>query len=89
MSITRLLIAALLWGASVGLAAGERINLNDADADTLAANIVGIGPARAAAIVEFRAKHGPFKTVDDLLLVKGIGEATLERNRDRLTAAGR
>ncbi|MGR8921254.1 MAG: ComEA family DNA-binding protein [Gammaproteobacteria bacterium] len=89
MSITRLLIVALLWGASLGLAAGERINLNVADAETLAANIVGIGPARAAAIVEFRDRHGPFKTVDDLLLVKGIGEATLERNRDRLTAASR
>ena len=52
-----------------------------------AAGIDGIGPAKAAAIVAYRAEHGPFKTVDDLLLVRGIGQATLDRNRDRLTAA--
>jgi len=67
--------------------AGETVNLNAADADALAAGMVGIGPAKAQAIVEYREQHGPFKTVDDLLLVKGIGEATLAKNRDRVTAA--
>lgn len=87
MSIIKPLFALCLLVASLTAGAGERINLNAADAATLAAGIDGIGPAKAAAIVAYRAEHGPFKTVDDLLLVRGIGQATLDRNRDRLTAA--
>lgn len=87
MSIIKHLFALCLLVASLTAGAGERINLNAADAAALAAGIDGIGPAKAAAIVAYRAEHGPFKTVDDLLLVRGIGQATLDRNRDRLTAA--
>ncbi len=87
MSIIKTLLSAALLAVSLTLAAAERINLNSADAETLATTIVGIGPARAAAIVAYRETHGPFKTVDDLLLVKGIGAATLKNNRERLTAA--
>jgi competence protein ComEA len=77
----------LLLLLATALGAAEPVNLNAADAETLAANMVGIGPAKAAAIVAYREQHGPFKSVDDLLLVKGIGESTLEQNRDRVTAA--
>ncbi len=87
MSIIKPLFALCLLVTSLTAGAGERINLNAADAAALAAGIDGIGPAKAAAIVAYRAEHGPFKTVDDLLLVRGIGQATLDRNRDRLTAA--
>lgn len=87
MSIIKTVLGACLLAASLSLGATERINLNSADAETLASTIVGIGPARAAAIVAYRETHGPFKTVDDLLLVKGIGAATLKNNRERLTAA--
>lgn len=76
-----LLLCALLSHAA------DPINLNSADAATLAAGMVGIGPAKAAAIVAWREQHGPFKTIDDLLLVGGIGESTLEKNRERVTAA--
>jgi len=89
MSIIKPLFALCLLVASLCAGAGERIDLNAADAAALAAGIDGIGPAKAAAIVAYRAEHGPFKTVDDLLLVRGIGQATLDRNRDRLTAASR
>ncbi|MEE2982691.1 MAG: helix-hairpin-helix domain-containing protein [Pseudomonadota bacterium] len=65
----------------------QPIDINTADAKTLSAQVTGIGPAKAAAIVAFREKHGPFKSVDDLLLIQGIGESTLKKNRDRLTAA--
>ena len=64
----------------------DHINLKSADADTLATAIVGIGPVKATAIVVFREKHGPFKSVDDLLVVKGIGAATVDNNREQLTA---
>jgi competence protein ComEA len=87
MSTFRTALAAALLLFSLALGAAERINLNTADAETLSAGMVGIGPAKAAAIVAHRAEHGPFKTVDDLLLIKGIGAATVQRNRERVTAA--
>ena len=86
MSIIKPLLLCTLLAVTTAAWADDRINLNSADADTLATSIVGIGPAKAAAIVAFREKHGPFKSVDDLLLVKGIGAATVDNNRERLTA---
>ena len=73
---------------SFGIANAEQptVDINAADAARLAETIVGIGPARAEAIVAFRNSNGPFKSVDDLMLVKGIGGTTVEKNRDRLTA---
>lgn len=61
------------------------INLNSADADTLTRELKGIGAAKAKAIVEYRDEHGPFASVDELLEVKGIGAATLEKNRAKLS----
>lgn len=90
MSTCRAWLAAMLLVAFATLSvAAEPVNLNSADAETLAAEIDGIGPAKAAAIIAWREENGPFRTVDDLLLVQGIGAATLEKNRDRLTAATR
>ncbi len=60
-----------------------RLNLNAASADDLA-TLPGIGPSYAKRIVEYREKNGPFKRVEDLLNVQGIGEKTLERIRDRV-----
>ncbi len=57
------------------------VNINAADADTLARELKGIGPARATAIVAYRQQHGPFRSVDDLSLIKGIGKSVIDRNR--------
>lgn len=57
------------------------VNVNTADAETIAAELNGVGLSKARAIVEYREKHGPFKSPDDLSLVKGIGERTVDRNR--------
>ena len=57
------------------------VNINTADAETISAELKGIGLSKAEAIVEYRQKHGPFKSPDDLSLVKGIGERTVEMNR--------
>lgn len=62
-----------------------KVDLNSADAETLARELNGIGEAKARAIVEYRNAQGPFTSVDELLEVKGIGAATLEKNRERLT----
>jgi competence protein ComEA len=62
-----------------------QINLNTADAATLEAGLLGIGPVKAQAIVDHRNSNGPFASIDELLEVKGIGPATLEKNRDRIS----
>jgi competence protein ComEA len=59
---------------------GSRISLNRATAAELA-TLPGIGPTKARAIVESRSKQGPFRRVEDLQRVPGIGPATLERLR--------
>jgi competence protein ComEA len=62
-----------------------KINLNTADAATLQRELLGIGAVKAQAIVAYRDEHGEFASVDELLEVKGIGEATLEKNRGKLS----
>lgn len=59
----------------------EKINLNTATAAELE-TLPGIGESRAAAIVAYREEHGAFQSVEELLEVPGIGEATLEKVRD-------
>ena len=60
------------------------VNVNTADAEELE-TLTGIGPALAQAIVDYRAEHGAFRSAEDLLLVKGIGEAKLEGFRAEIT----
>lgn len=70
--------------ASVQVAQIDVVNLNTADAATIQRELVGIGATKAQAIVAYREAHGNFASVDELLEVKGIGEATLEKNRHKL-----
>ncbi len=62
-------------------AASAMVNINTADATTLADKLNGIGMKKAQAIVSFREQNGAFKSVGDLVNVPGIGQAALERNR--------
>jgi competence protein ComEA len=64
--------------------AGDMININTADKETLMA-INGVGEKRAEAIIAYREQNGPFKSVDDLVAVQGIGQAIVDANRERLT----
>ena len=57
------------------------VNVNTADAQTIADALSGIGPKKAEAIVKYRTEKGPFKTADELANVAGIGEKTVEQNR--------
>ena len=57
------------------------VDINRADAQTLATELEGVGLSKAEAIVAYRQEHGPFKSPEDLLEVKGVGPRNLEQNR--------
>ena len=76
-------ILSVLLALSFNLFAAP-VNINTADARTLAANINGVGDKKAEEIVQYRDKYGPFKSADDLAKVKGIGPNLIEKNRDIL-----
>ena len=57
------------------------VKINTANADVIADSLKGIGEKKAQAIVDYRQQHGHFKTADDLVNVKGIGVATVKKNR--------
>ena len=73
-----------LLGAAWAMAA---VNINTATAEELRA-LPGVGPSKAAAIVEYRQQNGNFKSVDELKNVKGIGDGILNRLRDEATVSG-
>jgi competence protein ComEA len=74
-----LLGMAFILGAGAAYAAP--VNINSADAQTIAKSLKGIGIVKAQAIVSYREKHGGFKSPDELQKVKGIGASLVERNR--------
>ena len=63
------------------------VDVNTADAETISEELKGVGLSKAQAIVEYREKHGPFRNADELALVKGIGERTVEMNRNDIKVA--
>jgi competence protein ComEA len=62
-----------------------QVNINTADADTLSTELSGIGQSKAEAIVAYREQHGPYRQLEDLTNVKGIGIATIEKNKTKIT----
>ena len=72
-------IAALL---SSPLALAAPVNINTATASEIAEALTGIGINKAQAIVEYREAYGEFGSADEIVFVRGIGSATLERNKD-------
>ena len=84
-AITGLVAIGLL--AISTLAFAGQVNINTADAKTISAELNGIGLSKAQAIVEYREKHGPFRSVEDVSLVKGIGERTLDKVRADIQVA--
>jgi competence protein ComEA len=63
---------------------GAKVNINTADEAGLMA-IKGIGKSKAKAIIEYREKNGPFKSLDELTKIKGIKEKSLQKLKDQLT----
>ena len=78
------LLFALIFMVSPLMAMPTTININSADVETLTKQLKGIGPEKAAAIVDYREENGPFAAIEDIVLVKGIGWKTMEANRENI-----
>jgi competence protein ComEA len=76
------LACALLFATAV--LAADKVDVNSADAATIDRILVNIGPSKAQAIVAHRDANGPYKSLEQLAKVKGIGLKTVELNRDRI-----
>lgn len=63
----------------------QTININTADANTLAKHLKGIGLKKAEAIIDYRERFGDFAHIDELAAVKGIGKSTLRKNAHLLS----
>ncbi len=85
--VSSFVLAALLIAALPALAAEGKVNINTASAQQLAL-LPHVGPAVAERIVEHRTKNGQFKAVDDLALVRGIGDKTLELLKPYVAVSG-
>ena len=85
--VTSMLLSAG-FALSAALAWAGPVDINSADASTLAKELNGVGPARAQAIVAYRNEHGPFRSVDDLALVKNMPRKVIDNNRELLRVEG-
>jgi competence protein ComEA len=85
MAIAQTAFAADPAPVAEAAAAPGKVNINSADAQTLAKGLKGVGASRAEEIVRHRETYGPFASVDELTEVKGIGQSTLDSNRDLIT----
>ncbi len=84
----RELLCLLIFGlGSAALYAGP-VNINTADAETLALELTGVGPALAAAIIEDREMNGDFESPEALTRVSGIGDRIVEMNRPNILISG-
>ena len=72
----------LLLSLFVSCALAAPVDINNASADNIAKALKGIGPSKAAAIVQFRIDNGPFKAIDELKYVKGVGQKIIDINRN-------
>ena len=86
--LRQLLTATFALLLAIPAFASTPVNVNKADASTIADSLDGIGLSKAKAIVAYREEHGPFKTAADLTQVKGIGQATIDRNSDAIQFSG-
>jgi len=76
---------ALIFVVCVSTAQAAPVDINIASAEEISQALVGIGIKKAEAIVAYRTQNGNFKSVDGLVAVKGIGEKTIEKNRQNVT----
>lgn len=82
-AVVFMVVSLLVCFADMSGATGE-IDINSASKEELM-QLEGIGSAYADRIIEHREANGPFETIEAIMEVKGIGTATFEKNKDRIT----
>ncbi|MBC7989731.1 MAG: ComEA family DNA-binding protein [Luteimonas sp.] len=87
-ALSALLLSLLLVGSALAAEPVTKVNINTADAATIDRVLLNIGPSKAEAIVAYRKANGPFKSLEQLALVKGVGLKTVEKNRARIQLGG-
>jgi competence protein ComEA len=85
VALQAMVLSVLFAGAAYG---ADSVDINTADAQTIDRVLVNIGPSKAQAIVAHREANGPYKSLEQLAKVKGIGLKTVEKNRDRIQLGG-
>ncbi|MEE4202974.1 MAG: helix-hairpin-helix domain-containing protein [Halieaceae bacterium] len=82
--LAALFVVVLLAVAGSAFAQDSVVNVNTATPEELSQVLMGVGLAKARRIVEYREMHGPFEHPDELAEVRGIGPATVDKNRERI-----
>jgi len=88
LNLIRSLVFAIATALTLPALAAQPVNINTADAGAIATALSGIGQSKAEAIVAYRKEHGAFKSADDLTHVKGIGQKTVDKNRELILVDG-
>jgi competence protein ComEA len=83
-SLTKGLLLSTVFSVSPALLMAGPVNINTADAEMLAAELDGVGPALAEAIVRDREENGRYESPDAIMRVQGIGPRVLEDNRENI-----
>ena len=83
----RMLVTMLVLLMAGATFASEPVDINTANAATLSETIKGVGLKKAWAIVAYRSEHGPFKSIDELRRINGIGATTINDNRENITVS--
>lgn len=79
-----LIVLCLTFSLMAGAVEVSKVNINTATVEEFT-SLNGVGPAKAKAIVEYRKQIGEFKSTEELTMVKGIGEATVSKNKEKIT----
>ena len=85
MKLLNTLILTLVLLLPLAAPAASPVNINTADKATLITAISGVGEKKAEAIIEYREQYGPFKSIDEITKIKGIGQGILDKNRENLS----
>lgn len=84
MQLIKSVIFGVILSLATSMAIAGPVDINTASAESLAVNIKGVGKKKAEAIIAYREAFGPFKAVDEIVKVKGIGQRLLEKNRKNM-----
>tara|TARA_R110000782_G_scaffold112960_1_gene202907 strand:+ start:270 stop:536 length:267 start_codon:yes stop_codon:yes gene_type:complete len=87
MKLFNSILLTLLLSLPLLAFSAEAININTADKEALMSVIKGVGDKKAEAIINYRKENGPFKSIDELTNIKGIGQTTIDKHREMLSTS--